>query len=51
MSNRQRNRRPGRRKRSSDYPSTKRRSTGAAQPEVTAELPEVEPDATSPAGD
>lgn len=50
MSNRQRNRRPLRRKRSSDYPSTKHRSTRTVQPEAIAEPPETEPEAPSSAG-
>ncbi|MFJ1753937.1 hypothetical protein [Kitasatospora sp. NPDC088134] len=52
MSNRQRNRRSVRRKRSSDYPSTKHRSTGAVKkPEITPEPSAVEPEAPSPADD
>ncbi|MFI2611823.1 hypothetical protein [Kitasatospora sp. NPDC018619] len=51
MVKRQPNRRPVRRKRPSDFPSTKRRSTGAARPEVTPEVPEVNPEAPSPSGD
>ncbi|WP_157850074.1 MULTISPECIES: hypothetical protein [Kitasatospora] len=50
MGNRQRNRHQFRRKRPSDYPPLKHRSTGTAEPETIAEPPEVEPEAPSPAG-